>query len=65
MFTVCALRSVARRRSRYQVQAHLPLDEPVAKRRPIGDLLALLVDAHQSDEEDADSQQPAPAIATA
>jgi DNA-binding IclR family transcriptional regulator len=34
------------RRSSYQVQAHLPLDEPVARRRPIGDVLALLVDAY-------------------
>ncbi len=36
------------RRSRYEVQTHLPLDEPVVKHRPIGDVLALLVDARES-----------------
>jgi DNA-binding IclR family transcriptional regulator len=42
------------RRSRYQVQAHLPLEEPVAKQRPIGDVLALLVDAGGPAAEGAD-----------
>ena len=33
------------RRSRYEVQAHLPLAEPLAQPRPIGDILALLAQA--------------------
>ena len=33
------------RRSRYHVQSHLPLREPMAERRPIGDILTLLTDA--------------------
>jgi DNA-binding IclR family transcriptional regulator len=42
------------RRSSYQIQAHLPLDEPVAQRRPIGDVLALLVNASRSNEAGTD-----------
>jgi hypothetical protein len=33
------------RRNRYQVQAHLPLPEPISGERTIGDVLGLLVDA--------------------
>ena len=33
------------RRSRYHIQSHLPLVEPLAQRRPIGDVLTLLLDA--------------------
>jgi DNA-binding MarR family transcriptional regulator len=33
------------RRSRYHIQSHLPLEEPLAQRRPIGDVLTLLLDA--------------------
>ena len=32
------------RRSRYQIQAHLPLPEPVSKEPAIGEVLALLMD---------------------
>jgi DNA-binding IclR family transcriptional regulator len=32
------------RRSRYRVQAHLPMREPIAQQRPIGDVLALFLD---------------------
>jgi hypothetical protein len=32
------------RRSRYQIQAHLPLPEPVGKEPAIGEVLALLMD---------------------
>jgi DNA-binding IclR family transcriptional regulator len=41
------------RRSRYQVQAHLPMREPIAQQRPIGDVLALFLDP-------ARGQQPTP-----
>jgi MarR family len=40
------------RRNRYQIQAHLPLPEPVGQARAIGDVLALLV---------ADDARPHPA----
>lgn len=33
------------RRNRYQVQAHLPLPEPMSGERTIGEVLGLLVDA--------------------
>ena len=45
------------RRSRYQVQAHLPLHEPIAGQRPIGDVLALLLGA---DGDPALVEQPVP-----
>ena len=32
------------RRSRYQIQAHLPLPEPASKEPAIGEVLALLMD---------------------
>jgi DNA-binding IclR family transcriptional regulator len=33
------------RRNRYNIQAHLPLSEPVSQERTIGEVLALLVGA--------------------
>jgi len=33
------------RRNRYHVQAHLPLPEPTARERTVGDVLALLTSA--------------------
>jgi hypothetical protein len=33
------------RRSRYQIQAHLPLPEPASKEPAIGEVLALLMDS--------------------
>ena len=33
------------RRNRYNIQAHLPLSEPVSRERTIGEVLALLVGA--------------------
>lgn len=37
------------RRNRYQIQSHLPLPEPTAQERSIGDVLAVLtVDARDS-----------------
>ena len=33
------------RRSRYEVQSHLPLHEPMAERRPIGDVVKVLLEA--------------------
>jgi DNA-binding MarR family transcriptional regulator len=33
------------RRSRYHIQSHLPLREPLAERRPIGDILNVLTEA--------------------
>jgi DNA-binding IclR family transcriptional regulator len=35
------------RRNRYQIQAHLPLGEPISRERTIGDVLGLLVDARR------------------
>jgi predicted transcriptional regulator len=32
------------RRNRYQIQAHLPLREPISRERTIGEMLALLLD---------------------
>jgi len=32
------------RRNRYQIQAHLPLPDPVGRERAIGDVLAVLTD---------------------
>lgn len=39
------------RRNRYEIQTHLPLREPVAQERTIGEVLDLLVEAgsHRSD----------------
>jgi len=34
------------RRNRYQVQAHLPLKEPIGRERTIGEVLELLVDTN-------------------
>jgi hypothetical protein len=34
------------RRSRYQVQAHLPLPEPTSRERTVGEILALLAGSH-------------------
>lgn len=44
------------RRNRYEIQTHLPLREPVARKRTIGEVLDLLVEAssHPPDEAPAD-----------
>jgi DNA-binding IclR family transcriptional regulator len=34
------------RRNRYQIQAHLPLGEPISRERTIGEVLDLLVDTN-------------------
>lgn len=34
------------RRNRYQIQHHLPLQEPTSRERTIGEMLDLLVDTH-------------------
>ncbi|HLK01644.1 MAG TPA: winged helix DNA-binding protein [Streptosporangiaceae bacterium] len=36
------------RRNRYRIQAHLPLPEPAARDRTVGELLALLASAEQT-----------------
>ena len=36
------------RRNRYQIQAHLPLKEPIGRQRTIGEVLELLVDTDVS-----------------
>jgi Mn-dependent DtxR family transcriptional regulator len=35
------------RRNRYQIQTHQPLRDAMTRERTVGELLALLVDAHQ------------------
>lgn len=40
------------RRNRYQIQEHLPLPEPASRGSAIGDLLAVLVGAHDADGND-------------
>jgi DNA-binding transcriptional ArsR family regulator len=35
------------RRNRYRIQAHLPLPEPTARERTVGEVLALLVGAEE------------------
>ena len=37
------------RRNRYQIQKHLPLPEPASRGSAIGDLLAVLVGAHEEE----------------
>jgi DNA-binding IclR family transcriptional regulator len=41
------------RRNRYEIQAHLPLRDSVARERTIGELLDILVEASAPTEEDA------------
>jgi hypothetical protein len=47
------------RRNRYQIQAHLPLPEPVSQEPAIGDVLAVLV-ADGGGEESVESQEAVP-----
>jgi hypothetical protein len=42
------------RRNRYQIQEHLPLPEPASRGSAIGDLLAVLVGAHDVEGNDGD-----------
>jgi hypothetical protein len=48
------------RRNRYQIQAHLPLPEPVSREPAIGDVLALLAGGHDAEGTDS-AAEPAPA----
>jgi len=49
------------RRNRYRIQAHLPLPEPTARERTVGEVLALLAgtDATRPAECEADGEEQA------
>ena len=48
------------RRNRYEIQTHLPLREPVARTRTIGEVLNLLAEATTHPPDGAQAQNPAP-----
>jgi len=47
------------RRNRYEIQTHLPLREPVARQRTIGEVLDLLVEASSHPPDGAQAQDVA------